>query len=91
MPGDGELLRYPGVCVWGEVLAPHVLCFLMCLSSDGLVASNLPVTFPALNIPDLVRGRTVLRCLPLAGGSSACFPWPGDPAHPRKVSAHHLD
>lgn len=90
-PGTGSSRGTQGLGMWGEMLAPHVLCFLMCLSSDGLVASNLPVTFPALTIPDLVRGRTVLRCLPLAGGSSACFPWLGDPVHPRKVSAHHLD
>lgn len=89
-PGTGISRGTQGMGILGEVPAPHVLCFLMCLSRHRPVASNLPVTSPALNIQDLLKGRTVLRCLPFAGRSSACFPWPGDPVHPWTVSIHHL-
>ena len=88
--GTGSSRGTQGMGILGEVPAPHVLCFLMCLSRHRPVASNLPVTSLALNIQDLLKGRTVLRCLPFAGRSSACFPWPGDPVHPWKVSIHHL-
>lgn len=54
----------PGIGISAEVLIPHVLCFLMCSRSRGLVASDPPVTSPALNSPDLFRGRTEL-CFPL--------------------------
>lgn len=73
--------------------APHVLCFLMCSSRQGLVASNPPLTSPA-SLPEILRRweRHGRGALPFPRRQVKCLLPPctfgaGDPAHPSSDSS----
>lgn len=76
--------------------APHVLCFLMCSSRHGLVASNPPLTSPA-SLPEILRRweRHGRGALPFPRCQVKCLLPPctfgaGDPAHPSSDSSQGI-